>query len=218
MSDVDPSSVAAEDWTKGLKFCVIAFCWLDSTVSTAELPPVDALAEPPELEVEVEVEVELDPPQAASAATAASAQTAAPSLSYGIRRFMERAHLSDTNSVSICGRPTAGHAGPGRTASRLMRPRVRPGAQGFLSPAGPRREGPDTRLVRGHVVAGAPPSRSGMASAGGWAAGSLRKLSGSGEEAMSSCVYSCCGLWVSCSASPRSTIRPARMTRISSAK
>ena len=46
----------------------------------------------------------------------------------------------------------------------------------------------------------------------------LPRLSGSGAEATSSCVYGWAGCWVISSAGPCSTISPAYMTRISSAK
>ena len=103
MSEVAPSSDAAEDWTYGLKFLVTAFCWLDSTVSTAPLPALTALLallfELFELEPELET-----PPQAASAAAATRAQQPALSVLYVLLRSIERAP-PDTNVVSICGAP-----------------------------------------------------------------------------------------------------------------
>jgi hypothetical protein len=64
-----------------LKFWVIAFCWLDSTVSTEE-PPALPLLEPPEEELELEV-----PPQPAIRAAAPSAAHAASQLCCLIHRL-----------------------------------------------------------------------------------------------------------------------------------
>src|ERR1700761_334859 len=116
MSEGAPRRVAADVGTNGLKFLVIAFCWLDSTVSTAPLPALagwlEPLLEPFELwELEVEFET---PPHAANAAAAASAQHAALSVLYVLLRSIERAP-PDTNVVSICGGPLLGSAGRGLT-------------------------------------------------------------------------------------------------------
>ena len=67
----------------GLKFWVIAFCWLDSTVSTEE-PPVACPLEPPAAEEELEV-----PPQPAISAAAPNAAHAASQLCCLIHRFIE---------------------------------------------------------------------------------------------------------------------------------
>ena len=68
----------------GLKFWVIAFCWLDSTVSTEE-PPLAAELEPPE-----PPEDELDvPPQPAISAAAPSATPATSHRCCLIHRFIE---------------------------------------------------------------------------------------------------------------------------------
>jgi hypothetical protein len=61
-----------------LKFCVTEFCWLDSTVSTEELDPVEAAGVADDREPEVE-DFE-PPPQPATAITAATAQHAMPSF------------------------------------------------------------------------------------------------------------------------------------------
>jgi hypothetical protein len=79
MSDVAPNRVAADEGTNGLKFLVIEFCWLDSTVSTAELLP--------ELPAFVEFDV---PPQAAIRSAAASREHTAPSCLDLIQRFIEQ--------------------------------------------------------------------------------------------------------------------------------
>ena len=94
MSDVAPNSEAADDITKGLKFCVIEFCWLDSTVSTA---PLDEPALDDDVWDEPELELEL-PPHPASAVAAATAQQAS-ILWLLIHRFIERAPL-DKNGLS----------------------------------------------------------------------------------------------------------------------
>src|ERR1700727_3731029 len=96
----------------------MAFCWLDSTVSTAPLPALaELLALPSEL-FELEPVLET-PPHAASAAAATSAQQPALSVLYVLLRSIERAP-PDTNVVSICGAPgprpgncIASHAPPG---------------------------------------------------------------------------------------------------------
>ncbi len=104
MSEVAPNSVAADVGTKGLKFLVTAFCWLDSTVSTAPLPALTGVLALLLFEL-FELEAELDtPPQAASAAAAARAQQPALSVLYVLLRSIERAP-PDTNVVSICGAP-----------------------------------------------------------------------------------------------------------------
>src|SRR5947209_84620 len=81
---------------KGLKFWVMAFCWLDSTVSTAELPP--------ELEAFVALTVELLcelPPQAASSAAVPRTAQAASRRCRLIRRFIaENTSLSAKRLVS----------------------------------------------------------------------------------------------------------------------
>ena len=68
----------------GLKFWVIAFCWLDSTVSTEE-PPLELAAL---VALTVELLFEL-PPQPAISAAAPSAAHAASQLRCLIHRFME---------------------------------------------------------------------------------------------------------------------------------
>src|SRR6201999_2640526 len=102
----------------------MAFCWLDSTVSTAPLLALAdwlllvALLALFELEAELET-----PPHAASAAAAAREQHPATSILYVLLRSIERAP-PDTNVVSICGPP-----GPRAqaTAWRVIRPPGRPG-------------------------------------------------------------------------------------------
>jgi hypothetical protein len=66
----------------GLKFFVIAFCWLDSTVSTEELEPVVSAALADELLCEL-------PPQPAISAVASSAADAASKPCGLIHRFIE---------------------------------------------------------------------------------------------------------------------------------
>ena len=66
----------------GLKFFVIAFCWLDSTVSTAELEPVVSAALADELLCEL-------PPQPAISAVATSAAHTAGKPCWLIHRFIE---------------------------------------------------------------------------------------------------------------------------------
>ena len=71
---------------KGLKFWVIEFCWLDSTVSTAELfvPALEDVVEAP-----FELVVELVPPQPATTTATASAQpTVLPSFRCVILRLI----------------------------------------------------------------------------------------------------------------------------------
>src|ERR1700760_4488836 len=110
----------------------MAFCWLDSTVSTAPPPALAGLLEPSFELFELDPVLET-PPHAASAAATTRAQQPALSVLYVLLRSIERAP-PDTNVVSICGPP-----GPcaQATASRVMRPRVRPGALAFSSSRAP---------------------------------------------------------------------------------
>jgi len=66
-----------------LKFWVIAFCWLDSTVSTEE-PPWAPPLDPPDEELELEV-----PPQPAIRAAAPSVAHTASHLCWFVHRFIE---------------------------------------------------------------------------------------------------------------------------------
>jgi hypothetical protein len=73
-----------------LKFCVIEFCWLDSTVSTALLVGADEVFDD---EPELVAELLLLLPHAAKAAAAASAQHAPRAVWLLIHRFIERVPL-----------------------------------------------------------------------------------------------------------------------------
>src|ERR1700759_3032731 len=81
----------------------MAFCWLDSTVSTAPPPALAGLLEPSFELFELDPVLET-PPHAASAAATTRAQQPALSVLYVLLRSIERAP-PDTNVVSICGPP-----------------------------------------------------------------------------------------------------------------
>src|SRR6201994_4507483 len=91
----------------------MAFCWLDSTVSTAPPPALAGLLEPSFELFELDPVLET-PPHAASAAATTRAQQPALSVLYVLLRSIERAP-PDTNVVSICGPPLLGSAGRGLT-------------------------------------------------------------------------------------------------------
>ncbi|MGO9892246.1 MAG: hypothetical protein ACLP0L_30710, partial [Solirubrobacteraceae bacterium] len=76
---------------------MIAFCWLDSTVSTEEPLELPELLAPPEEELEV-------PPQPAITAAAPSATPAASHRCWLIHRFIEEYTFSlIKESCRVCG-------------------------------------------------------------------------------------------------------------------